>query len=365
MEIGNDIAHDAKLVAQRRDHDLRRGFQAVEALLIHIPQQLLQRLAARKLRRNVVQLPLPHDPPGIGRPGRADAPRKGRKRFERTYRSRAHGRDVSPPFQQTGRRRAAHLEMLGVHRVFHGQERSRSDMERHLLEPESAGFHPFDQLRGEMQPGGRRRHRTFELRIDRLVARVVDLLALAVQVGRNRNAPEIFQQLPESHRGRPLETHDALASVVLDEPRAERFGAFAVEIDLDVPFLPLLAVAHDARPCALPRDSERPLIIGRVVRFEAEHLDTRPGGFVHDDPGPDHLRVIENQQFTRRQHVADVGELLFPDFTAPPDEQLRGAALRKREFGDPLVGKVVIEAVDVDMSFHILPEIMRQSYYFL
>ena len=49
----------------------------------------------------------------------------------------------------------------------------------------------------------------------------------------------------------------------------------------------------------------------------------------------------------------------------PPHEQLRGAALREREFGDPLVGKVVIEAVDVDMSFHILPEIMRQSYYFL
>ena len=50
---------------------------------------------------------------------------------------------------------------------------------------------------------------------------------------------------------------------------------------------------------------------------------------------------------------------------AAPDEQLRGAALGEREFGDPLVRKVVIEAADVDMSFHILPEIMRQSYYFL
>ena len=86
---------------------------------------------------------------------------------------------------------------------------------------------------------------------------------------------------------------------------------------------------------------------------------------MHDDPRPDHLRVVENQQLPGRQHVADVGETLFRDFSAAPDEQLRGAALGKREFGDPLVRKVVIEAADVDMSFHILPEIMRQSYYFL
>ena len=372
VEIGDDIVHDAELVVQRRDHNLRRGFQPVQPLALHIPRQLLQRLAARKLRGNVVQLPLPHDPPGIGRPGRADAPRKGRKRFQSTHRGGSHGGDMPPLLQQADHRRTAHLEMLGVHRmprgvlVLDGQERARPDMERHLLEGESARLHLPDQLGREMQPGGRCGHRTFELRIDCLVARVVDLLALAVQVGRNRNPPEVFEQLPEGHRGRPLETHDALAAVVLDDPCTKVLGAApAFEIDLHVPLFPLLAVAHDARPCAAARDGERPLVVGRVVRLETEDLDARPGGLVHDDPRPDHLRVVENQQLPGRQHVADVGETLFRDFSAAPDKQLRGAALGEREFGDPLVRKVVIEAADVDMSFHILPEIMRQSYYFL
>ena len=154
--------------------------------------------------------------------------------------------------------------------------------------------------------------------------------------------------------------------MVLDDPCTKVLGAApAFEIDLHIPLFPLLAVAHDARPCAAARDGERPLVVGRVVRLETEDLDARPGELVHDDPRPDHLRVVENQQLPGRQHVADVGETLFRDFSAAPDEQLRGAALGEREFGDPLVRKVVIEAADVDMSFHILPEIMRQSYYFL
>ena len=258
--------------------------------------------------------------------------------------------------------------MLGVHRmlrgivVLHGQEGPRPDVERHLLEPEPAGFHGVDQLGREMQAGGRRRHRPLEFRIDRLVARVVDLLALAVQVGRNRNPPEVLQQLPEAHRGAPLEAYDAFAAVVLDDPRPEMF---AVEINFHIPLLPLLAVAHDARPRAAARDGERPFVVGRVVRLEAEDLDTRSRRLVHDDPRPDDLRVVEDQQFARGQHVADVGEMPFGNPAAAPDEQFRGAALGEGEFGDPLLRKVVVVAVYVDMSFHILPEIMRQSYYFL
>ena len=150
--------------------------------------------------------------------------------------------------------------------------------------------------------------------------------------------------------------------MILGNPCPKVFGApFAVEIDLHIPLFPLLAVAHDARPRASARDGERPLVIGRGVRFKTKDLDPRPRRLVHDDPRPDDLRVVEDQQFARGQHVADVGEMPFGNFAAPVDEQLRSAALGEGEFGDPLVREVVIEAVDIDMSFHILPEIMRQN----
>ena len=226
-------------------------------------------------------------------------------------------------------------------------------MQRHLLEPEAARLHPLDQLRGKVQPRRRRRHRPFEFRIDGLVARIVDQLALAVQVGRDRDPAEVLEQLSEGHRRRPFETHGVFAAAVLCNPCPQVLRtAFMLEIDLHIALLPFLEVAHDARPLAGSRDGERPLVVGRVVGLEAENLDPRPRRLVHDDPRPDHLRVVEYQQLAGGQHVAHVGEMRLRDLPATVHEQLRRAPLRKREFGDPPVGQVVVESVYVDMSFN-------------
>ena len=143
-----------------------------------------------------------------------------------------------------------------------------------------------------------------------------------------------------------------LAAAVLDEPRPQMLrAAFVLEVDLHIPLFPFLEVAHDARPFTPPDDGERPFVIGRIVRFETEHLDAGARRLVHDDPCANHLRIVEHQQLAFGQHVADVGEMRFADLPAAVNQQFRGAALGQRELGDPPVGQVVIEFVYVYMPF--------------
>ena len=206
-----------------------------------------------------------------------------------------------------------------------------------------------------MQPGGGGGHRPLELRVDGLVARVVDFLALAVQVGRYGDAAERLEQLSEGHVDRPLEADALLAATLAHAPGTQLFGAAVVlEVDFDGPLLPLLEVAHDARPLAGALDGKGAFVIGRLAGLEAEDLDPGARGLVHDDAGADDLRIVEDQQLPGGEHLADIGEAALRNLAAAVDQQLRGAPLLKRELGDALLGQVVVVAVDIDMSFHSL-----------
>ena len=260
--------------------------------------------------------------------------------------------------------RTADFEVFGVHRmpsrilVLDGQERTGTHMKRYLLEAEAARLHPLDQFGREMQSCRGCGYGTFEFRIDRLIARVVDLLALAVEIGRNRNTPEVFEQLAEGPVDGPFEADDLLASVPARAPRTQMLRApFPFETDLDVSLLPFLEVPHDAAPLATAFHGEGTLVVGRRVRFETEDLDTGSRGFVHDDSCADHLRVVEHEKLPCWQHVADVAEMPFGDLSAAPHEQLRGAPLAERELGDPSFGQIVVVVVYVDMSLHCAPKV--------
>ena len=226
-------------------------------------------------------------------------------------------------------------------------------MERHLLEAETRRRHLPDELRREVQPGRRRRHRPLEFRVDGLVARVVDLLALAVEVGRNGDAAQMFEQLAESQRCRPLEAHRAFAALVARLPSPQLLGAaLVVEADRDAALFPFLDVAHDARPFAHAGRRERPLVVGRDAGLQAEDFDPGPRGFVHDQPGADHLGVVEDQQLAGGQRPGDVAEAAFGQLAAAPYQQLGIAPLRQRKLGDALLGQVVAVVVDRYVSFH-------------
>jgi len=227
-------------------------------------------------------------------------------------------------------------------------------VERHLFELDACGAERRDQFGGEVQSRRRRGHRTFEFGVDGLVARVVDLLAVAVQVGRDRNPSQQFEQLSEREVGLPLEPHDLLAAAGACAVGAQLLrGAVEREVDHERSFLPLFEIAHDAAPCALPLDGEGAFVVGRRVGFEAEDLDAGARRLVHDDACADDLRIVEDQHRPLGQLFAQPVEAALRDRAVAVDEQLGGGAFGQREFGDALVGQVVVELVDVDMAFHV------------
>ena len=249
--------------------------------------------------------------------------------------------------------------MLGVHGVLRGivaldgQECARADMQRHLVEREALGPHAGDKVVGKVKPRGGRGHRTLEFGIYRLITSQVDLLALAVEIGRNGYAAQIFEQLAEGHIGVPRKAHYMLPLAAFDDLGAQfARAAVTVEVDLDESRFPLFQIAHYAAPLALAAHGESPLVIGGEVRLQTEHLDTRPRRLVQDDARADNLGVVEHQQRLRRQLASQIAETPLGDRAVAVDEQFRVAALREREFSDTLVGQRIIEIVDINMTFH-------------
>ena len=359
VEVGDDPAHDAPAIAQRGDHDLRGGLQCVEFVPLHVFQQCLQRIAARECCGQVVQLPLSDDPIRGGRSVAADAPGQCRQRFQRPDRGGADGRDEAPFAEKVFDCRAADLEVLGVHGVAAGvvvldrQEGPGTHVQRHFVEFGPCIVQRRQKFRCEVQSGRRCGDRSLEFRIDRLVARIVDLLAVAVQIGRNRDLAQMFEQLPERKVGTPFEPHDLFAAAVADAigPQLLRC-AVEFEVDADGSLLPLLEVAHDAAPLARPLDGKGPFVVGRCVRFEAEDLDAGARRLVHDDAGPDHLRVVEDQHRTRRQDLAQIAEVSLGDRSVAIDKQFRGRTFGQRKFCNAFVRQRIVVVVDVDVSFH-------------
>ena len=354
MEIGHHTLNDAELIATRRDHNLRRGLQAVEPLALHISDQRVEQLRATHLGRYVVQLPLTYGAFAIGCATALYAVAKSRNRLQRAHRRCAHGNDSTVLAAQVAKRRQAHLEMLGMHRVvggvllLDGQERTRTHVQCNLLKLNALALQLLDQFRGEVQTRSRSRHRALETRIDGLVAGVVDLLALATQVGRNGNSTQLFEQLPERERCLPTETDNALTTLILNSFGNQTRGLTLVfEVDQQLALLPLFRVADNAAPLALAPHRKGTFVVGGRVGFEAENLDTGTRRFVHHDTGADHLGVVEDQHRPLGQHLANAIESALGDVARTIDQQFRLLALVERELCDSLVGQVVGVVVNI------------------
>ena len=252
-----------------------------------------------------------------------------------------------------------YLEVFGVHRMLRRvvaldrKECPRADVERHGLEFEPLAAHALDELLGKVEPCRGGGDRTLEFGIYGLVTRQVDLLAIAVEVGRDRYAAEVFEQLAEGHVGIPREAYDMLARAPLgDTGRETACAPLILEWYLHIAILPLLQIAYDATPAAGAARGKGPLVVGRIVRLKAEDLDTCPRGLVHDDAGAYDLRVVEYDECGRGQLLVDVAETALADGTVAVDKQFRVAAVRKRKFGYALLRQRIIEIVYVDVTFH-------------
>lgn len=83
---------------------------------------------------------------------------------------------------------------------------------------------------------------------------------------------------------------------------------------------------------------ERKGIFVRRERFETKDLDKGAGLFFEVQPRLYHPGVVEHQQAVGRQCFGQLVEPTFFDGTLSVNQQFGVVALRKRKFGDTLVG---------------------------
>ena len=128
----------------------------------------------------------------------------GRGRFQQADRGGAHGHDA-PATPATGQNPVdgflLHASPLGVHPMVRQRvgrnrpKRAGTDVQRQRAKFHALLHQPLKEGRGEVQPGGRRRHRSRHLGVHRLIVFPIGLdhLALA-DVGRQGHAPYPIQQ---------------------------------------------------------------------------------------------------------------------------------------------------------------------------
>ena len=101
---------------------------------------------------------------------------------------------------------------------------------------------------------------------------------------------------------------------------------------------------------------EHLFVVGRLSRFEQEHLDEGTRMFavgislaeVHTCLN--HLRIVKHHQRSLRQIVWQVIKDILPYLTFIINKEFGLVAARHRELGDTLVGQVILIVADVDMS---------------
>ena len=129
---------------------------------------------------------------------------------------------------------ARHGYDLGVHgvlvRIFNldGLERAGAYVQRQFGRAYAARTQVIEHFLGEVQPRCRSGHRPFDARIDGLVGGLVALLALAVEVGRDRQLADGLQDLGECYgRVVPTEPNGIGVALLVLLIRAQAYSARA------------------------------------------------------------------------------------------------------------------------------------------
>ena len=131
-----------------------------------------------------------------------------------------------------------------------------------------------------MQPGRRRRHGAFDLRIDGLIRLQILRLCLTVQIGRNGQYADSLEHVGEGAAGIvPAEIDEIARLARYGDAFGRERNRFTVDGDRDVQLarLPSLAIAHEAMPSAMGRLCKRLLIVARHGWLEAEDFDHGAG----------------------------------------------------------------------------------------
>ena len=186
------------------------------------------------------------------------------------------------------------------------------------------------QLGGEVQTGGRRRHRAVAGREHRLIVAfvVLGLAAAPLDVGRQRH-PAVRRQRRHQRRPGTVEGQRHLAGFAL----GRHLGREILREHDAVALAQLLGWARERPPSRL------------ALALVQRHLDPRFAAPAVD-PGRYHPGVVGDQQVARPQQVGQVGHGSVDQGCAGQVEQPGGVARARREAGDAVFRQVIVEQVD-------------------
>ena len=218
-----------------------------------------------------------------------------------------------------------------------GLEGAGADLEDEVAEAVAFGLQAGDQLRGEVEAGGRRGGGAAlgGVGVDGLVARGVVVgpdaggLAGLEDVGRQGNLAALLGELVDGAAGRELEADEELAAVAVDGAR---------------PPAPLHA-EPDGLAGALGGAKEAPPLEGIGRGAEEEALDLAAGGAETAQAGVEDADAIAQQGGGGGKDGGKVGEgeVLDGAAGATDDEETGGVAARGRDGRDAVGRQEVIE----------------------
>ena len=161
-----------------------------------------------------------------------------------------------------------------------------------------------DTLR-EVKTSSRSSHRTLDFGIDSLVSRLVALLCLTIEVGRNRQLAYSIQKFCPSIVAIPRKFDD-VGSTMKSFPFTSQSHLLTIghlNLTEELALFPFLQIAHQTIPLHTPFLGKVQLVIVRKSWFKAEHFDE---GTLHPLCGSlsevqtclDDLGIVEDHQGT-------------------------------------------------------------------
>ena len=177
-----------------------------------------------------------------------------------------------------------HLMSLYL-QTLHGFKGTSTNMKRHFLTVDAIGIQVCQDCIGKMKSCRRSCHTTLDLRINRLVGRLVALLRLTVQIWRNRQLTYSFQDFCERNvRIVPFEIYPIVGTAtdgyrsllaILATLHGDREGQLVsldFKLTMQAAFLPLLQVADHTEPSTMSGCLEHQLIVGWLSWLHQEDL---------------------------------------------------------------------------------------------
>ena len=216
-------------------------------------------------------------------------------------------------------------------------------MQGDFLAFHATGVELCQHLVGEVETRCGSRHAALDFGVDGLVGGEVALAGVAVQIRRDGQLSGGLYHIGERAASGPGEAH-LLARVVLAHALGgeRHLLVFHLQHPLQASLLPFLQVAHHAEPLAAVGGLEHPLIVGRQIGLEQEHLYQCAGGLAEEEAGAYHARIVEHHERPFGYILRQVAEHILAYLAVAVEEEFRGVAARQGKLGYPVVGEGIV-----------------------